>query len=197
VIIVALVAVLAGFIIGRGLSNRSSGTATSPGGTSNGGSSGAATTAKGGSTKGGTSTTVAPSAVATTTTISLRAFTAIVLNGNGIQGTAAARSTELGALGLKMAPAADATTKNFAASALYATNAESAAAATALADRTGIKYEGLFPTANPPAPTEKLGGATIVLLLGKDIANVAISDKGAAAAPTTVAAATTSTTVKK
>ena len=191
VILVAVFAVLAGLIIGRGLSNNSS--SGSPNGT-------AGTTAKTTVPKGGTTTTVGSAVTAaTSTTVGLRAFTAIVLNGNGIQGSAASRSTELQALGVKVTAAADAVAKNFTTSAFYAVNQESVAAATALAGKTGVAYSGLYPTSSPPAAVEKLGGATIVLLLGKDIASVPLSDKSGAAAATTSAApaAATTTTVKK
>ena len=190
VVLVAVFAVLAGLIIGRGLSN--SGSSTSKG---NPGTSATQTTVKKG---GATTSTGSTVAAATSTTIGLRAFTAIVLNGNGIQGTAGARSTELQALGVKVTTAADAVAKNFTTSAFYATNQESVAAATALAGKTGVPYSGLYPTSSPPAAVEKLGGATIVLLLGKDIANQALTDKSGAAAATTVTpAVTTSTSVKK
>lgn len=190
VILVAVFAVLAGLIIGRGLSNSGSGSSKG-----NSGTAATATTVK----KGATTSTGSTVAAVTTTTISLRTFTAIVLNGNGIQGTAGARSTELQALGVKVTTAADAVAKNFTTSAFYAVNQESVAAATALAGKTGVAYGGLYPTSSPPAAVEKLGGATIVLLLGKDIANQALTDKSGAAAATTTAAAAaaTTTTVKK
>ena len=190
VILVAVFAVLAGLIIGRGLSNSGSGSSNG-----NAGTSASQTTVKKG---GATTSTASTLPAATSTTIGLRTFTAIVLNGNGIQGTAAARTTELQALGVKVTTAADAVAKNFTTSAFYAVNQESAAAATALAGKTGVAYSGLYPTSSPPAAVEKLGGATIVLLLGKDIANQALTDKsGAAAATTTAAPAATTITVKK
>jgi LytR cell envelope-related transcriptional attenuator len=194
VILVAVAAVLAGLIIGRGLSNNSS--------------SGAGPTTAGGGTKttkadGKATTTVGTPAPTTPTTVAvnLGAFRAVVLNGNGIPGTAGARTTELNALGVQVAKAADAVSKDFAASSFYAVDAASEPAARLLAAKTGIKYEGGYPTANPPAAVDKLGGATIVLLLGKDVANKVITDTGATAAaatPTTVAgaAAGATTTVK-
>lgn len=193
VILVAIGAVLGGLIIGRGLSNNSSGGAsvTTPGGTTK------TTKADGKATT--TVLTAAPTTVVPP--VNLGAFRAVVLNGNGIPGTAGTRTTELNALGVQVAKAADAISKDFAASSFYALDAASEPAARLLAAKTGIKYEGGYPTANPPAAVDKLGGATIVLLLGKDVANKVISDSGAVAAaatPTTAAAAPTgaTTTVK-
>ena len=136
----------------------------------------------------------------TTTTqpaVVLNNFTAIVLNGNGIGGTAASRTTELAALGVKTVKAADATTKNYETSAIYALNAEAVPAAKLVAAKSGIVYGDIYPTATPPAPVEKLGNATIILLLGKDIASKPITDitAGGAAAPAATPAATP-TTVK-
>jgi hypothetical protein len=183
IILVAIAAVLAGLIIGRGLSNRPSG--TSSGGTGNG------TTTRTTKVDPKATTTTGPQSTTTTQPpVNLGTFTAVVLNGNGIPGTAGARTTELGALGVKVAKAADAVSKDFAASQLYALNAESEAAARLLSARTGIAYGGGYPTTNPPAAVDKLGGATIVLLLGKDVANKPITDiSGAPAATATTAAA--------
>lgn len=182
IILVAIAAVLAGLIIGRGLSNR-------PSGTSSGGTGGTPTR----TTKVDPKATTTTGLQSTTTTqppVNLGAFTAVVLNGNGIPGTAGARTTELGALGVKVAKAADAVSKDFAASQIYALNAESEAAARLLSARTGIAYGAGYPTSNPPAAVDKLGGATIVLLLGKDVANKPITDiSGAPAATATTAAA--------
>ncbi len=194
VILVAIAAVLAGLIIGRGLSNNSSSGAkvTTPGGTTT-------KTTKAGA-KGG-ATTVGSTVAPTTTTpaINLGAFKAVVLNGNGIKGTAAARTTELNALGVQVVKAADSTPK-VDVSVFYAVDSASEPAARLLALKTGITYGGGYPTATPPAPIDQLGGATIVLLLGKDVANKVITDSGAAAAPaataTTAAPTATATTAK-
>lgn len=194
VVLVAVAAVLAGLIIGRGLSNNPSGSST-----------GGGTTTRTTKPSGKATTTVGSTAAPTTVTVpvNLGAFRAVVLNGNGIPGTAGARTTELNALGVQVAKATDAVSKDFATSSFYAVDAASEAAAKLLAAKTGIKYEGGYPTANPPAAVDKLGGATIVLLLGKDVANKVISDTGAApagATPGTTAAApaatATTTTVK-
>lgn len=189
VVLVAVAAALAGLIIGRGLSNDSSGSA---GGTDGG------TTTRTTKPSGKGTTTVGSTAAATTTTVAvnLGAFRAVVLNGNGIPGTAGTRTTELNALGVQVAKAADADVKTYATSSFYAVDAASEAAAKLLAAKTGIKYEGGYPTANPPAAVDKLGGATIVLLLGKDVANSVLKDNGATAAATatTAAAAPTATT---
>jgi len=121
-----------------------------------------------------------------------------VLNGNGIPGTAGARTTELNALGVKVEKATDATPKTFAASLFYSLDSASEPAAKLLAARTGIAYGGGYPTATPPAAVDKLGKATIILLLGKDVANQVLSDKTPAttAAPAPAPAGPT-TTVKK
>jgi LytR cell envelope-related transcriptional attenuator len=193
VILVAIAAVLAGLIIGRGLSNNPS---SGAGATTPGGSTTKTTKAGKGATTVGT--TAAPTT--TTTPINLGAFRAVVLNGNGIKGTAGTRTTELNALGVQIAKAADANSKDYATSSFYAVDAPSEPAARLLAAKTGIKYEGGYPTVNPPAPVDQLGGATIVLLLGKDVANKVITDTGATAAPaataTTAAPTATATTAK-
>ena len=190
VVLVAIGAVLAGLIIGRGLSNRT---------TSTGGSTTTKTTvvkANGKTTTTAQQATTAPTTIA----VSLGSFTAIVLNGNGIPGTAAARTTELGGLGVKVEKATDAVRKDFTASQFYALDPASEPAARLLAARTGIAYAGGYPTATPPAAVDKLGKATIVLLLAKDVANQALADKGASAATTAAPAAATTataTTVRK
>ncbi len=196
IILVAVASIVAGLIIGRGLSNDSaSGTGSGPTATDSSGNT-TATTKK---PKAGQTTTTAAPVITTTTqpAVVLNNFTAIVLNGNGIGGTAASRTTELAALGVKTVKAADATTKNYETSAIYALNAEAVPAAKLVAAKSGIVYGDIYPTATPPAPVEKLGNATIILLLGKDIASKPITDitAGGAAAPAATPAATP-TTVK-
>ena len=195
IILVAAAAVLAGLIIGRGLSNRGTTAKQGTGTTGGTGVTTPKTTAKAG-TKGATTTAVQ---VATTAAqlVNLGSFTAIVLNGNGISGTAAARSTELNGLGVQVITAESADKRDYAVSQIYSVDAPSEAAARLLALKTGVGYGGGYPNP-PPAPVAKLGKATIVLLLGKDIANLALTDKSGAAA-TTVAttAAAAPTTVKK
>lgn len=194
IILVAVASIVAGLIIGRGLSNDSTSAAGSDG---TGGNGSSATTKKPG--KNDPTTTI--QALPTTTTLPpvvLGNFTAIVLNGNGIPGTAGARTGELAALGVKTVKAADATVKNYETSAIYALAADSEPAAKAVSAKSGITYGGIYPTATPPAPVEKLANATIILLLGKDVANKPITDLtvGAATAttPAPAAAATPTTT---
>ena len=115
VILVAAAAVLAGLIIGRGLSNRSTTTKQGTGTTGGTGVTTPKTTVAKAGTKGATTTVPA----ATTTAaplVNLGAFTAIVLNGNGIAGTAAARSTELNGLGVQVITAASADKRDYAVS---------------------------------------------------------------------------------
>lgn len=191
IILVAVASIVAGLIIGRGLSNDSS---SASGSNSGGSSNGSTATTKKPGKNDPTTTTLALPTTTTQPPVVLGNFTAIVLNGNGIPGTAGARTGELAALGVKTVKAADATVKNYETSAIYALSADSEAAAKAVATKSGITYGGIYPTATPPAPVEKLANATIILLLGKDVANKPITDVTAGGGTATTAAAATPTT---
>lgn len=194
VVLVALASAAAAFILGRGFANNKSpntnlGTKTST--TAKPGTKGAATTLPSAST---TLVTLPP-------TIAPSAIKVLVLNGNGITGTAGKRSTELVSLGYQSS-ATDAVPalKNSATSAIYFTDATYQTAAATLATRIGVAAAVAPMPATDIVDKTKLTGINIVVLLGKDLAEKGIAGgtpaTTAAATPTTAAQATTATTKK-
>jgi LytR cell envelope-related transcriptional attenuator len=187
VVLVAVASAAAAFILGRGFANNKS-PSTSNGGTKT------TTTVKPG-TKGATTLPSASTTLVTLPpTIAPSAIKVLVLNGNGIAGTAGKRSTELGSLGYQStATDAVAALKNSATSAIYFTDATYQAAAAALATKIGVAAAAAPMPATDIVDKTKLTGINIVVLLGKDLAEKPI----AGATPATTVAASTATTAAK
>ena len=196
VVLVAVVAAIAALILSRGFGGKSTKSTT--------GASTGVTTAK---NTGKTTTTLPGETIPTTVPATLppvppASLKVVVLNGNGIQGTAGKRKDELVKLGYALTLAKDAIKKDFAETGVYYTSAEFKDAANAIAAKMGLTAA--------PAPAEtayvdpaNIAGMNVIVVLGKDKAQtqiVATAAGAPAAAATTVpltAAPKATTTIKK
>jgi hypothetical protein len=176
-IIVAVVAVVLGFLILKNITNDST--------SSNGGASGPVDTS--GSLE---VTTLAPPVEVTTTTMALvfTGATVLVANASGVSGTAGQFSKALGQVGFTMAPptnAADPEAK-IAISKVYYLPGGELVAATAAVQMGGVAVAPM-PT---PVPIKDqaagLGEATVLVMLGSDLAGKALPALAGAPGATTV-----------
>jgi hypothetical protein len=177
-IIVAAVAVILGFFILRDIND--------DGGTSSGGQEPAAT-----STTVAESTTSAPAE--TTTTLTTTGFTVVVANASGVSGSAKQMSTYLTSQGFEVAEPTNAASsygQQSVTQVYYLTGFQAGAESVAIS-------MGLDPTTvepmpdNVPTETGSLGDASVLVMLGTDLAGKEIG-----ATTTTVAGATGTTTAE-
>jgi LytR cell envelope-related transcriptional attenuator len=189
VVLVGVVAAIAALILSRGFGGKST--------PKTGAGTGGVTTTK--APKPGATTTLdptAPTTVAPTVpppTVAPAALKVVVLNGNGIGGTAGKRAAELIKLGYTATVAKDALKKDFADTAVYYTSPDMKDAANALAAKLSL--------AASPAPADpatyvdaaNIAGMNVIVLLGKDKASTPI---GNATAPAPVATTTALTAAK-
>jgi hypothetical protein len=192
-IVLAVVAVVAGFLILRNITDDGGGSA-SPGEVAE---STTSTSDPGAAQSTTTSTTVAE--------LVKQGATVLVANASGVQGSAAQMSTALGADGFTVAdPPANATTR-LEQSIVYFDG--SVASAQAVAESVAIVMGGLTVEAVPtPVPTDgaTLAGAGVLVMLGTNQAGKPLAELGASTDSTEatdatgsappVAGATTSTT---
>jgi hypothetical protein len=185
-IVLAVIAVIAGFLILRAITNDNSTDAGLP----TGGTSSAATTpGTGAAPVTGVPTTVAPTAPAATKT----GATVSVANASGISGSAAAMSTALQNAGYTMGTPGNTTGEKLTTSVVYyvAGNAAAQAVASSVAtDMGGLQVQEM-PT--PPPIKDGLGTSTVLVMVGTDTANKTLADlsHGAAAPPPAVGVTTT------
>ena len=196
VVLVAVVAAIAALILSRGFGGKSSKTTT--------GASSGVTTAKntGKTTATSVGETIATTVAPTLPPVPIASLKVVVLNGNGIQGTAGKRAAELVKLGYTATVAKDALKKDFAETGVYYTAAEFKDAANVVAAKMGL-------TATPPpadpayVDPANIAGMNVIIVLGKDKAQtqiVATAAGAPAAAATTApltAAPKATTTIKK
>ena len=197
VVLVAVVAAIAALILSRGFGGKSTKTTT--------GANGAGvTTAK---STGKTTTTLPGETIATTVAptlppVPIASLKVVVLNGNGIQGTAGKRAAELVKLGYTATVAKDALKKDFAETGVYYTSAEFKDAANVVAAKMGLT------AAPPPADAAyvdpaNIAGMNVIIVLGKDkaqtqiVATAAGAPAAAASTAPLTAAPKATTTIKK
>lgn len=175
-IVLAVVAVIAGFLILRNITDDNDGSDTSVDG----------------ATDETTTTTVDP-ALATTTAVPTTTVppivtegaTVVVANSSGVPGSAGRMSTELATAGFTMAEATNATTGQLEQSVVYYDPA--VAAAQAVAGSVATLMGGLTVEAVPtPAPIEggALNGSGVVVMLGTAQADKTLAELGGATAET-------------
>ncbi len=198
-IVLAVVAVVAGFLILKSISDGET-------------SLGSTVPGVGGVDESGATTTIDPltsaaSTLAPATTLPppvLIGASVLVANANGIGGSAAAMKNALEIAGFTMVPPVDAAAGNeeLAASVVYfdpavATNqAVADSVARAVGGASVVPLEGL-----PPVEGSSMNGAGVLLMLGIDKANKSLADLNPTAAATTITnppvagAETTTTTI--
>ncbi len=159
-IVLAVVAVVAGFLILRNITNDNDGASSAIGN---------------GDTSGETTTTTIDLGLATTTEVPTTTVapivtegaTVVVANASGVPGSAGRMSTALGAVGFTMAEATNSTSGQLEQSVIYYDPA--VAAAQAVADSVAITMGGLTVEPVPtPVPIEggALNGSGVVVMLG-------------------------------
>jgi hypothetical protein len=179
VLVVAAVAVIAGFVVLRSV--------TDPASESDVATRDAATIVS--STPGSTISAALPSTTSvtsstttstTTTTIVPRASksdaTVVVANASGVDRSATAMSDQLAADGYTMAPVANATGPRLEWSVLYYLEGDVASQGVALLLAEQIPTARTRPMPDPPPLDRPLNGATVALLLGLDAAGRSLSD---------------------
>lgn len=187
-IVLAVVAVVAGFLILRSIfddddDNNSAGL-TPPGTTV----AGSATTAPAGD--GTTATTVAP----TTTVGRVTDATIVVANASGIGGSAGQMSTALEAVGYQLGDATDSSEGQQDTSLVYFARGDQPARATAESvarDMGGLQVQRM--PAEPPV-TGEIGNATVLVMLGTDAAGKTLAELNPTAVTAPSVAGTTTTT---
>ena len=188
-IVLAVVAVVAGFLILRAIfddddDNNSAGL-TPPGTTV----AGPATTAPAGN--GTTATTVAP----TTTIGRVTDATIIVANASGIGGSAGQMTTALEAVGYTLGEATDSTEGQQDTSLVYFARDDAAARATAESiarDMGGLQVQRM--PGEPPVAGGDLGNATVLVMLGTDAAGKTLAELNPTSVTAPSVAGTTTTT---
>ena len=193
-IIIAVVAVVAGFLILRAIRGDDGGTTVSPGDPSR------TTLAEGGdgsvpisgSSLPGETAVPTTAAVPTTVAQVTTGATVVVANASEVNRVAAAFSTALQAKGFTLGTPADASGPNLAQSIVYYTAGDAAAqqvAASVAALLGGIPVE-VMPTPPPVAGGTLESGVTVLLMVGTDRAGKTLEQIAAGATGTTIPGAT-------
>jgi LytR cell envelope-related transcriptional attenuator len=189
-VVVSLIAVLAGFLALRSIDeNDASGSRNEGGSTTVPGSS---------STVAGVSTTAA-AATATEPLRVTEGATVVVANAASASGVAAAMSAELESVGYTMAEPTNSTGENLATTVVYFTDATAqirSVAESVAGDLGGVEIEPM-PTTIPVEDGGSIGTATILVMLGDDLAGDTLSEIADRAEPNVQAptpSGTTSTT---
>jgi hypothetical protein len=179
-IIVAAVAVILGFFILRDIND--------DGGSSSGGKEPAATT----STVAESTTSAA---AATSTTLTTTGFTVVVANASGVSGSAKQMSTYLTSQGFEVEEptnAASSVGQLAATQVYYLTGFQAGAESVAIS--MGLDPATVLPMISPvPTESGSLGDASVLVMLGTDLAGKEI---GGSTTSTTVAGATGTTTAE-
>ena len=174
-IVIAVVAVVVGFIILRNINSSGSAAPSSP--IVSIPTNSTATTIGTGTTIGGPATTI-PNAGTATTGPLVQTAQVVVANASGQKGAATFATTELKAVGFTMGPPTDAfgpekslaTTKVY-----YVAGAEATAASVAQMYSTAASPVQALAMPTPiPVKGATIGTATVLVMLGKDLANKAL-----------------------
>jgi hypothetical protein len=177
VLAAAVIAVIAGFLVLRSITNRAPGsdqalsdvattTATVP--VSAPGLSSSTTTTRT-TTTTTTTMTVAPSASKSDATV-------VVANASGVNHSATAMTANLAADGYTTAPVANATGPRLERSIVYYLQGDPASLAVARLLAAQIPTATTLPMPEPPPLDRPLDGATVVLMLGRDAAGRRLSE---------------------
>lgn len=190
-IVLAVVAVVAGFLILRAITDddddggdditleSTPSDATSPDGT------------------GGGTTTVGGAVTTTTAGRVTTGATVVVANASGIGGSAAAMSTVLEGAGYAMGEPGNSTGTQLDTSTVYYVTGDVAAQAVAASVATDMGGVAVTDMPAPPPIDTGLGTATVLVMVGTDTANKTLADMNPAsvAPPPAAGVTTTSTTV--
>ena len=187
-IVLAVVAVVAGFLILRAITDDDDGgddditlDTTSPDATGTEGTVGGPTTTAG---------TATPTTLGRVTT----GATVVVANASGIGGSAAAMTTVLEGAGYTMGEPGNSTGAALDTSVVYYVTGDVAAQAVAASVATDMGGLTATDMPSPPPIDAGLGTATVLVMVGTDTANKTLADMNpATVAPPTAAGATTTT----
>jgi LytR cell envelope-related transcriptional attenuator len=176
-IVLALIAVVVGFLIFRSIDDSDAGGLEVPGGSTT-------TVAGAGTTTvaGATATTATPATTAATRVT--EGATVIVANASSASGVAAQMTEELDTAGYSMAEPTDATGDNLDTSAVYFVEAPpqiQTVAQSVARDLGGVTARPM--PARIPVEGGSIGTATVLVMLGDDIAGESLSDITESAAP--------------
>ena len=181
-VLVVVAAILGVFIVRQIPKSTSQGVVSTPSGTPKP------------SSTGRTTTTIAPSVTSTlpptTTTVSLIGVKVLVLNGSGVGGSAGKWATALTANGIASTPG-NAKKADYKTSAIYFTQGFDKQAEAIHLKVPSLAVGGLVPT-GADAPIDDLGGASIIVLLGQDLAATAPFGTGVTGPTTTLSGAPSS-----
>jgi hypothetical protein len=176
VVLVVVAAVLGVFIVRQIPKSTTQGVATTPSGTNK--------------PTGKTTTSIAPAVTTTltptTTTVSLVGVKVLVLNGSGVAGSAGKWATALTANGITSTPG-NAKKADYKTSAMYFVQGFDKQAEAIHLKVPSLTVSGLVPT-GVDAPIDDLGGASIIVLLGQDLAATAPFGTGVTGPTTTLSA---------
>jgi len=181
-IVLAVIAVIAGFLILRAITDDDDdgGGAVSP-------STDASTDGTGTATSG-SSPAEGGSTAPTTPPVAKTAATVVVANASGISGSAAGMTQALAGAGYTMGDPGDATGPDLTATIVHYVDGDATAQAVAAlvaADMGGVQT-GPMPI--PPPIQQGLGASTVLVMVGTDTANKTLADlQGGAATATTAA----------
>jgi cytoskeletal protein RodZ len=178
VLVAATVAVIAGFVVLRSVTDPAEGSDEATGDAAPIVSSTPVSTISAAprSTTGGTSSTT----TSTTTTVAPRASktdaTVVVANASGVDRSATAMTEELEADGYTTAPVANATGPYLERSVIYYLEGDDASLGVARLLAEQIPTARTLPMPDPPPLDRPLDGATVAFLLGRDAAGRSLSD---------------------
>jgi hypothetical protein len=168
-VVLALIAVVVGFLIFRSIDNSDAG-GLDPGEGATSTVAGASTT-----TAAGTATTVAPAT--TTATRTTEGATVIVANASSASGVAAQMTEQLQGVGYTTAEPTDATGANLDTSVVYYVSAPpqiQAVAQSVARDLGGLEVQTM--PSPIPVTNQSIGTATVLVMLGDDIAGQSLDD---------------------
>jgi LytR cell envelope-related transcriptional attenuator len=178
VLIVATVAVVAGFLVLRSVTDPASGSddATPEAATIVSSTPASTISAAPPPTTGGTSSTTTSSTTTLVPRASKSDATVVVANASGVDHSATAMTDELAADGYTTAPVANATGPYIERSIIYYLEGDVASQGVALLLAEQIPTARTLPMPDAPPLDRPLNGATVALLLGLDAAGRSLSD---------------------
>jgi hypothetical protein len=181
-IVLAVIAVIAGFLILRAVTNDDNGDDGGLGTTNS-----TAPSASVASSVPGGSTAATPTAAPTQPAVAKNAATVSVANASGVAGSAAGMSTALQTAGYTMGTPGNTTAEKLSTSIVYYVNGDANAqgvAALVAADMGGLQTA---PMPTPPPIDKGLGTSTVLVMVGTDAAGKTLADLAGAGTPTTAA----------
>jgi hypothetical protein len=177
-IVLAVIAVIAGFLILRAITDDDdgdAGTGITPGATE-------ITTSGTGTVAGGSSPVTGGTPASTATPVAKSAATVVVANASGISGSAAGMTQALTGAGYTLGEPGDATGADLTATVVYYVDGDATAQAVATLVATDLGGVQTGPMPIPPPIEQGLGSGTVLVMVGTDTAGKTLADLGAAAA---------------